>query len=122
MILVTYWVQTIAKMSSMKKIWEIAKMIAKKVNNIYHLFLSKKHIAIFSDCPLNCLQFEKKSYSKQIEMRWPGIEPGSTAWKAAMLTTIPPTLTEVSSPIPKEINNLHYIHIFYQFSYNIQWL
>ena len=25
-------------------------------------------------------------------MRWPGIEPGSTAWKAAMLTTIPPTL------------------------------
>ena len=23
-------------------------------------------------------------------MRWPGIEPGSTAWKAAMLTTIPP--------------------------------
>ena len=24
-------------------------------------------------------------------MRWPGIEPGSTAWKAAMLTTIPPT-------------------------------
>ena len=26
-------------------------------------------------------------------MRRPGIEPGSTAWKAAMLTTIPPTLT-----------------------------
>ena len=25
-------------------------------------------------------------------MRRPGIEPGSTAWKAAMLTTIPPTL------------------------------
>ncbi len=25
-------------------------------------------------------------------MRWPGIEPGSTAWKAAMLTIIPPTL------------------------------
>ena len=24
-------------------------------------------------------------------LRWPGIEPGSTAWKAAMLTTIPPT-------------------------------
>ena len=24
-------------------------------------------------------------------MRRPGIEPGSTAWKAAMLTTIPPT-------------------------------
>ena len=27
-------------------------------------------------------------------MRRPGIEPGSTAWKAAMLTTIPPTLYE----------------------------
>ena len=26
------------------------------------------------------------------DLRWPGIEPGSTAWKAAMLTTIPPTL------------------------------
>lgn len=26
------------------------------------------------------------------ELRWPGIEPGSTAWKAAMLTTIPPSL------------------------------
>ena len=26
-----------------------------------------------------------------IDLRWPGIEPGSTAWKAAMLTTIPPT-------------------------------
>ena len=28
------------------------------------------------------------------EMRWPGIEPGLTAWKAAMLTTIPPTQAE----------------------------
>ena len=27
-------------------------------------------------------------------MRQPGIEPGSTAWKAAMLTTIPLTLVE----------------------------
>ena len=26
------------------------------------------------------------------KMRRPGIEPGSTAWKAAMLTIIPPTL------------------------------
>ena len=25
-------------------------------------------------------------------LHWPGIEPGSTAWKAAMLTTIPPML------------------------------
>ena len=29
---------------------------------------------------------QKKNY-----LRRPGIEPGSTAWKAAMLTTIPPT-------------------------------
>ena len=30
-------------------------------------------------------------------MRCPGIEPGSTAWKAAMLTTIPTSLI-VSTP------------------------
>ena len=29
-------------------------------------------------------------------MRRPGIEPRSTAWKAAMLTTIPPTLRYVT--------------------------
>ena len=29
---------------------------------------------------------------QSIKMRQPGIEPGSTAWKAAMLTTIPLTL------------------------------
>ena len=32
-----------------------------------------------------------------IDLRWPGIEPGSTAWKAAMLTTIPPTQAHFSS-------------------------
>ena len=31
-----------------------------------------------------------KSWKKSL--RWPGVEPGSTAWKAAMLTAIPPTL------------------------------
>ena len=30
-------------------------------------------------------------------MRQPGIEPGSTAWKAAMLTTIPLTLDKVET-------------------------
>ena len=30
---------------------------------------------------------------KEFQLRWPGIEPGSTAWKATMLTTIPPTRT-----------------------------
>ncbi|GIX97640.1 hypothetical protein CEXT_727541 [Caerostris extrusa] len=29
-------------------------------------------------------------------LRRPGVEPGSTAWKAAMLTVIPPTLRELS--------------------------
>ena len=29
---------------------------------------------------------------KKKSMRWPGIEPRSTAWKATMLTITPPTL------------------------------
>ena len=29
---------------------------------------------------------------KEKSMRWPGIEPRSTAWKATMLTITPPTL------------------------------
>ena len=32
---------------------------------------------------------------KKLWLRWPGVEPGSTAWKAAMLTAIPPTLDEI---------------------------
>ena len=32
-------------------------------------------------------------------MRRPGIEPGSTAWKAAMLTIIPPTLHTFSAKL-----------------------
>ena len=36
---------------------------------------------------------EIKRKRKIKSVRWPGIEPGSTAWKAAMLTTIPPTPT-----------------------------
>ena len=38
---------------------------------------------------------ERKSIVRKLTlkvMRWPGIEPGSTAWKAAKLTIIPPTL------------------------------
>ena len=30
-------------------------------------------------------------------MRWPGVEPGSTAWKATMLTVTPPTLAYVKN-------------------------
>ncbi len=37
--------------------------------------------------------------NSKMKMRWPGIEPGSTAWKAAMLTTIPPTLDKHSRNI-----------------------
>ena len=33
-------------------------------------------------------------------VRWPGVEPGSTAWKAAMLTTIPPTHADLCLPPP----------------------
>ena len=36
------------------------------------------------------------------KLRWPGIEPGSNAWKASMLTITPPTL--VPRPIPKLID------------------
>ncbi len=32
------------------------------------------------------------------KMRQPGIEPGSTAWKAAMLTTIPLTIPPKTDP------------------------
>ena len=38
---------------------------------------------------------------KKVKMRQPGIEPGSTAWKAAMLTTIPLTLVDEESGILK---------------------
>ena len=40
-------------------------------------------------------KWDKEKAKKEKFLRWPGIEPGSTAWKAAMLTTIPPTLVEV---------------------------
>ena len=38
---------------------------------------------------LDAFKFSKK---KDKKLRQPGIEPGSTAWKAAMLTIIPLTL------------------------------
>ena len=44
----------------------------------------------FVHCSLN---WRRKSLF--VVMRQPGIEPGSTAWKAAMLTTIPLTLTHL---------------------------
>ena len=32
------------------------------------------------------------------KVRWPGVEPGSTAWKATMLTVTPPTLGWSKAP------------------------
>ena len=50
----------------------------------------------------HCLQAKMwlsgQFWVRKNEVRWPGIEPGSTAWKAAMLTTIPPS---PSCNIPK---------------------
>ena len=33
------------------------------------------------------------------KLRWPGIEPGSNAWKASMLTITPPTLISKSTKL-----------------------
>ena len=46
-------------------------------------------------------------YYLKNELRWPGIEPGSTAWKAAMLTIIPPTLVCFG-----ENGEPDYLHLF----------
>ena len=43
--------------------------------------------------PSEMMSFESTtSQIRQKVLRWPGIVPGATAWKAAMLTGIPPTL------------------------------
>ena len=34
-------------------------------------------------------------------MRWPGVEPGSTAWKATMLTVTPPTPCGIGAIVSK---------------------
>ena len=44
---------------------------------------------------------EYSDIMKKFNMRCPGIEPGSTAWKAAMLTTIP-TLLDGKTPQKSE--------------------
>ena len=46
-------------------------------------------VGMFRRLPLYL--YLKMTKKKKEKMRRPGIEPGSTAWKAAMLTTIPPT-------------------------------
>ena len=56
------------------------------------------------DCQVACFnlgrQTDQNLFASEVKMvsqvmRQPGIEPGSTAWKAAMLTTIPPSLGEL---------------------------
>ena len=49
---------------------------------------------------LDAFKFSKK---KDKKLRQPGIEPGSTAWKAAMLTIIPPTLQVLRDAIDDSI-------------------
>ena len=46
-------------------------------------------------------------------MRWPRIELGSTAWKAAMLTIIPPTLIKQMFSTKKQISKLLMVFSFY---------
>ena len=42
-------------------------------------------------------------------MRRPGIEPGSTAWKAAMLTIIPPTQACLQGTISETTIEVHHL-------------
>ena len=50
--------------------------------------------------------FLAKSTIKKIKsVRWPGIEPGSNAWKASMLTITPPTLEDAR--FTNRINNTY---------------
>ncbi|KAK2582332.1 hypothetical protein KPH14_004669 [Odynerus spinipes] len=45
----------------------------------------------------------KSAPKLQKNLRWPGIEPGSTAWKATMLTITPPSqLKSLGAPILKQ--------------------
>ena len=36
---------------------------------------------------------KQKTKKQKTNLCWPGIEPGSTDWKAGMLTTLPPMQT-----------------------------
>ena len=59
---------------------------SKLLEKIFNFLISEVQLGNIS-----ALQRKRKKSVKAL--RWPGIEPGSTAWKAAMLTTIPPTQT-----------------------------
>ena len=56
-------------------------------NDLVH---KRTAVYTFSDPKISTTTCPLDSWGKIL--RRPGIEPGSTAWKAAMLTIIPPTL------------------------------
>ncbi len=43
---------------------------------------------------INSMIDTQHQVGKKNEVRWPGVEPGSAAWKATMLTVTPPTLRQ----------------------------
>ena len=51
-------------------------------------------IPVASSCMFS-IPHQTPNAAKNEKVRRPGIEPGSTAWKAAMLTIIPPTLRQI---------------------------
>ena len=44
-------------------------------------------------------QVSEPTWKKKGTVRWPGVEPGSAAWKATMLTVTPPTRRERKLPV-----------------------
>ena len=60
---------------------------------------------------LMCMQLlvnattNKKIHEVERKVRQPGIEPGSTAWKATMLTFTPPTLLGFSGDFNRPVAN-----------------
>lgn len=57
---------------------------------LYSVDMSLKILIMENHVYLNCLSYLR--FILKIGLRWLGVEPGSTAWKAAMLTAIPTTL------------------------------
>ena len=56
--------------------------IINMVGTMHHIQNKKRHVQFMNKIRLN----------RHKKMRQPGIEPGSIAWKATMLTFTPPTL------------------------------
>ena len=71
-------------------------MSVKSLQILYHFFHTQENDIItyvLLQWMFSLRRIEIKSLHQLNNfLRRPGIEPGSTAWKAAMLTTIPPSL------------------------------